>query len=241
MLTRLIFLVPLAFLLVSCIDGDEEIWLEHDGSGRLEAIYKMPPQIMQRFGSAPVLQKKLEDAIAKEPGIKIQHIDNRMESGRVVFEFKATFDDIRTLAAFPKKHLRSRDTPDQAGSEEALFGSMNLELKGLTLAFDRTVDLAPVLPDNIRQNPGFLGESAFRYSVHLPGSATRHNATSIDNDGRTLRWIFPLRNHTSRPMALTMKAPLPIPWWIWLAGGLLIALAVYLIVLAARRILISRQ
>jgi len=234
-------LLPLVLILASCIDGDEEIWLERDGSGRLEATYKMPPQIMQSFGSAPVLQKKLEDAIAKEPGLQIQHISNHMENGRVVFEFNATFDDVRTLAAFPKKHLRSPDTPDQAGSEEALFGTMNLTLSGLTMSFDRTVDLGPVLPDNVRQNPGFLGESAFRYVVHLPAPATTHNATGTADNGRTLNWKFLLREHANRPMLLTMKAPLPLPWWIWLSGGLLVALVVFLAVLASRRVLISRR
>jgi hypothetical protein len=42
-------------------------------------------------------------------------------------------------------------------------------------------------------------------------------------------------------MLLTMKAPLPIPWWIWLSGGLLIALTVLLLVLATRRALLARR
>jgi hypothetical protein len=234
-------LPPLILVLASCIDGDEEIWLEPDGSGRLEATYKMPPQIMQSFGSAPVLQKKLEDAIAKEPGITINHMDHHMENGRVVFELDAAFDDVRTLAAFPKKHLRNPDTPDQPASEEALFGTMNLELNGLTMAFDRSIDLGPVLPDNVRQNPGFLGESAFRYVVHLPSAADTHNATGTADNGRTLKWKFLLREHASRPMVLTMKAPLPLPWWIWLVGGLLITLVVFLLVLTTRRVLSSRR
>ena len=51
-------LLPAILLLVSCIDGDEELWLEKDGSGRLEATYKMPGAIMARFGSAPELQRE---------------------------------------------------------------------------------------------------------------------------------------------------------------------------------------
>lgn len=241
MLSRLYLFLPLIPLLASCIDGDKEIWLERDGSGRLEATSKMPPRLMESFGSAPVLQKQLEDAIAKEPGLQIEHLDNHLENGRVVFEFTASFDDVRTLAAFPKKHLRNPATPDTPGSEEALFGTMNLEINGLTLEFNRTVNLAPVFPDNIRQNPGFLGESAFRYVVHLPAQATKHNATDTNNNGRTLRWNFLLRKHASSPMILTMKAPLPVPWWIWLSGALVIALVVFLLILATRRVMISRR
>ena len=44
---RLLSLLPVLFslFLVSCIEGEEEIWLEPDGSGRIEATYKMPTAV----------------------------------------------------------------------------------------------------------------------------------------------------------------------------------------------------
>jgi len=237
----LLALLPTILLLVSCIDGEEEIWLKRDGSGRLEATYKMPGAIMKRFGSAPDLQQKLEDAIAKEPSIRVTHIGHHMEDGRVVFEFGAKFDDIRILAAFPKKHLRDPSTPGTASSEEALFGTMDLQVKGLTLIFEREIDLTPVLPDSARQNPGMLGESVFRYTVHVPTKANRHNATSTADMGRTLLWEFPLRKYTNAPMSLIMKAPLPMPWWVWLTGSLIGVIFLLLLIWAAKYTMAKRK
>ena len=233
-LRLLLTLLPAIFLLVSCIDGEEEIWLKRDGSGRMVATYKMPGAIMQRFGSAPELQKKLEEAFAKEPTIRITHIGNHLAEGRVVFEFAAEFDDIRTLAAFPKKHLRDPASPDTPGSEEALFGTMDLRVKGLTLIFDREIDLRTILPNSAKQNPGMLGESAFRYTVHLPANANRHNATSVEDEGRTLHWVFPLRKYANAPMSLIMKAPLPMPWWVWFTGFLIGLIFLLLLIWAAK-------
>ena len=230
---RLLSLLPVIFLLVSCIDGDEEIWLRRDGSGRIEASYKMPGAIMQRFGSAPILQEKFERAIAREPTIRATHIGHHLESGRVVFTFAADFDDIRTLAAFPKTHLRSPSAPGTPTPEEALFGKMDLRVKGLTLSFDRQVDLSPILPDSARQNPGMLGEARFRYTVHLPATASTHNATGVLDEGRTLTWTFPLRDHTNKPMVLTLMAPLPIPWWVWVLGVPVVALILLFLIRAA--------
>jgi hypothetical protein len=237
---RLLFLLPI-LLLVSCIDGDEEIWLERDGSGRIEAVYRMPPMIMNRLGSAPALQEKLEDAIAKEPTIRIRHIGHRSEEGRVVFEFGADFDDVRTLATFPRRRLRDPAAPDIPVKEEALFGQMNLEVRSLALSFDREVDLSTALPQSAIQNPGMLGESAFRYTVHLPASASRHNATSTSNNGRTLHWEFLLRKHTDAPMSILMKAPLPIPWWVWFTVFLLVLVFLLMLIWAAKYTIAMRR
>ena len=62
----------------------------------------------------------------------------------------------------------------------------------------------------------------------------RHDATSTTDGGRTLHWEFLLRKHTRSPMSLAMKAPLPIPWWIWFSGGLIVFLFLLLVIWAAK-------
>ena len=47
----------LAFLLVSCIEGEEEIWLKPDGSGRIQATYKMPTAVAQKITLEGLLQE----------------------------------------------------------------------------------------------------------------------------------------------------------------------------------------
>lgn len=230
MSTRLL-LPLLAFILTltSCIEGDEELWLNRDGSGRIDATYRMPPAIMNRFGGADKLQKRLEKAINKEPGIRIDEISHHLEGAQVVFHLKADFDDAREFVGLPRKHLRDPDTPDTPSTEEAFFGVMNLQLSGLSLEFDRNVDLSPALPPSIRDNAVMLGDSAFRYTLHLPTKPSTHNATSTSNDGATLHWAFPLKKHASTPMLLQTSMPLPIPLWLWALVGAVVLLLIFIV------------
>lgn len=234
-----LFLLPLlglgVLLLSSCfIDGNEEVWIHKDGSGRLEATYEMHPSVMRRLGGAEQLRKKLEEAIAKDPTLTATAIDHRVEPGRVVFHFAAEFEDLRELAKFPQRHLRDSSEPGKTVPEEALFGKIQLRLNGLVLSLYREVDLAPILPEAAKNNPGLLGNSTFRYTFHLPVAATENDAHEVRNKGKTLTWSFLLREHTTEPMAIYAKARLPLPWWIWLSLVLLIVLFVLLLIWAAK-------
>ncbi|MEC8942451.1 MAG: hypothetical protein VYC95_06945, partial [Verrucomicrobiota bacterium] len=68
---RLLSLLPVLFslFLVSCIEGEEEIWLEPDGSGRIEATYKMPTAVVRKIGDPDELVEKLKEAAARDPHI----------------------------------------------------------------------------------------------------------------------------------------------------------------------------
>ena len=232
-LRLLLAFLPTLLGLSSCIAGDEELWLNRDGSGRIEATYRMPPAIMNRFGGAEKLQKRLEMAIDNEPGIRADEISHHLEGTQVVFLLKADFDDARDFVGLPRKHLRDPAAPDTPSAEEAFFGVMNLKLSGLTLEFDRKVDLSPALPPLIRDNAVMLGNSAFRYTLHLPTKPFTHNANSTSNDGATLHWTFPLKKHANTPMLLQTSMPLPIPLWLWVLVG---AIVLLLILIAAKLI-----
>lgn len=226
---RLLLLpVPLFLLLGSCIDGEEHTWLEQDGSGRLEARYKMPVLVMNNFGGAEELAHTLQEAADRDPHVALSRIDHRLERGSVIFEFAGTFDDLRMLCTFPQRQLRDPERPDEPVQAEALFGETDLRINPLGISFHRTVDLSPVLPENIKRAPGILGDSSFRYHLHLPVDARETNAHGRSDEGTTLTWSFVLKDHVSKPMILTARAPLPIPSWVWwtvattLLGGALL-------------------
>jgi hypothetical protein len=221
---RLAFaLITLALSLASCIEGDEELWLHADGSGRIETTYRMPPAIMNRLGGAETLKTRLQGAVEKEPSVRIETLDYRLEGPLIVFELKADFDDVRTFIELPKKHL-SQPSAGGPSAEESLFGMMNLQLSGLSLDFERTIDLSPVLPASIQNNAAMLGESAFNYTLHLPAKPTSQNADSVGPDGKSLHWSFLLRDHAKEPMQLETRMLLPLPWWVWTIGALLVLL-----------------
>ena len=235
---RSILLLALVLTLTSCIEGDEELWLNRNGSGRIEATYRMPPAIMNRFGGAAKLQQRLEDAIKNEPSIRIQEISNHIDGAQVVFTLKAEFDDARSFISLPKKHLRDPNKPDKPSAEESFFGKMNLRLNGLTLKFDRNVDLSSILPAAVQDNAAMLGDSSFNFFLHLPAKPSTHNATSVSDNGTTLNWSFKLKDHVSTPMVLHTSLLLPLPWWAWSLATiviLLLAFGIFRLIISMRR------
>jgi hypothetical protein len=150
------------------------------------------------------------------------------------------FLDLRSLAAFPRKRLRDPESPDTPVAEEALFGSIDLELNDLILSLHREIHLTPILPSAVKSAPGLLSDSSLRFRLHLPVPAERTNAPAISPDRRTLEWEFLLRDHTTTPLIITAEAPLPLPWWIWFTVALLALLGTALLFLAARRLAVRR-
>ncbi len=235
MLVRLLFTLLAILTLSSCIEGDEELWLNRDGSGRIEATYRMPPTLMNRFGGATSLQERLIAAIEKEPGIRIEHISHHIEGAQVVFELRADFDDAISFIELPSKHFRDPETPDKPATLESFFGEMDLKLTGLSLEFHRNIDLSPILPLSVQENGALLGDSAFNYTLHLPTKPSTHNATSVSDEGTTLHWSFPLKDHVKTPMHLHATLFLPLPWWLWTALALLILLLPYALLRLIKR------
>ena len=64
MLSRILFGISggLCLALASCIEGEEQIWLNADGSGRVEARYKMPSAVAKRIGEPAELVRVLQEA-----------------------------------------------------------------------------------------------------------------------------------------------------------------------------------
>lgn len=235
--TRILILASatLCLLLGGCIEGDETIWLERDGSGRLQASYRMPPLLMARFGGPEALKTQLAQAAAADEFVDLTRIEHTREKGRVVFEFEGTFTDLRKLCTFPQRRLRDPATPDRPAQAEVLFGETTLEINELSMTMARTIDLTKTLPREIN-----LRDSTFRYTVHLPVEVARTDAHTVSEDGRTLQWSFLLREHTDQPMRLYAQAPLPIPWWVWFSGTLLIIAFLAVLFLAVRRVILLR-
>ena len=222
---RFLVLFPLALLLAGCIEGEEEIWLEPDGSGRLEASYKMPPSVMQSFGGPEELARTLEEAAARDRHVHLTRISHRTDRGSIIFEFAGTFDDLRKLCTFPQRQLRDPDNPDQPVPAEALFGVTNLKITPFKISLQRTVDISGVLPKNFKRAPALLGKSNFHYILNLPVEARMSNASNLLETPRKLEWTFLLRDHATEPMILTAEGRLPVPRWLWFAAiALLIAL-----------------
>lgn len=215
-------LLALGVLLLSgCIEGREELWLNPDGSGRLQATYRMPHVIMGQFGGAKKLTTTLREAAERDPHVDLSEISYRSEKGDIILEFEGTFDDLRKLCTFPQRQLRHPDDPEKPVKAEILFGITELTI-AKEISFHRTIDISSILTKQLKKKPSLLRDSQFRYVLNLPVSATASNAHKLSSDRKRLEWTFLLRDHVTEPMILTARGPLPVPKYIWVLAGLVI-------------------
>ncbi len=211
----------LAFLLVSCIEGEEEIWLKPDGSGRIQATYKMPTAVAQKIGKPDELVRTLKEAAARDPHVDLTSVEHQARRGGITLKFSGTFDDLRKLASFPQRQLRDPEKPDKRVRAEVLFGETKLETSWRGISYDRNVDISWLLKSSpaakpILKIPALLGNSSFRYTLNLPVPARESNAPSRSESGHKLEWTFLLKNHVEEPMHLTAAGDLPLPRSLWI-------------------------
>ena len=225
----------LTLLLASCIEGEEELWLERDGSGRLEATYKMPPLVMRSFGGPEELVKTLKEASARDQHVNLTHVSHRSEKGQVILEFSGTFDDLHKLCTFPQRQLRDPDEPDKPTKAEALFGETDFDISIRGISYHRTIDISSVLPKLISSAPHRLKDSSFHYILNLPMPASETNAPTLSSAEHKLEWTFLLRDYVNEPMILSAECPLPLPRKLWLLGLLPIAVLVAIFLFRTKR------
>ncbi len=222
---RVLPLIPALFalMLVSCIEGEEEIWLERDGSGHMEATYKMPAVVIQKLGGPEEFVRSLNEAAARDPHVTITRTSHETRNGEVTLRFAARFDDLRKLATFPQRQFRDPARPDVPAREEVLFGETEIDVSWRGISYQRTIDISSLLQSNpLARNfvrvPALLKDSSFRYILNLPASATETNATTRSGNGHRLEWRFLLREHVRDPMYLSARGKIPLPGILWFLG-----------------------
>lgn len=216
-------------LLVSCIDGEEEVFLRSDGSGRMKVQYRVPGMIFSD-ADAKELIAIIDEEVGKKDNLVL--VENRVdrEHGQKVIRIEVEAASVIELEDMLDDHEDDGDAPPKRSKTDkilhALLGDMQVEISGLTANVKRDVDLQPLLNEYLgRRGGSLLGESEFRYSVHLPKAVTESNAHQVLNDGKTLKWTYKLRECKQKPIVMDMQAPIPVPWWGYaLVGGTVFAL-----------------
>ncbi len=201
-------------LLVSCIDGREEIWIERDGSGRADVAYSLPASAAVLQGGEKGVRRLLEDFFANSPDLSSPKIEVDTVGDRLQIHVKASFKSALDL----KKISSGAGMTRLPASATGLAGTVKIATHGLNLDFSRTISPGLALP-----GAAFFPASQFQgrsltYIIHLPLAATESNATQISDEGRTLIWEFPLLQSIQKPVVTHFIAPIPIPRWLWFAG-----------------------
>lgn len=225
---RFIGLAVLTFcclLCQSCIEGDEEIFLNADGSARLRAVYTLPALLFTDQDAAE-MQAKIAKEIGEEDKIKLLENTVRRVDGRQVITIEVETGDMVKLEDIIDDLAKTGSGADEekdSKSEQALdalLGEFAFRREGLDAGINRKVDLTPLLEKYLGQKgPAMLGDSEFRYTIHFPKAVKSSNAHEVLDGGKTLRWRYKLSECADRPIELDMVAPLPLPWWIYAAAG----------------------
>lgn len=231
MIVRFLLLVLLAlpsFLATSCVEGEEEIWINFDSSGRMEARYELPSIAMRQLGNPDDIIEALEQVAAREKGVTLEFCTFTTKGTKSVFHLKAEFDDV--LEIFDIASRNEEDFVEKTGTDpqkiEAVAGDIDFRFEKLRAAFDRKVSLADLFPAAVAKRPAVLGGSTFKYTLHLPLAVAETNAHEMSEDRKTVSWTFKLRDSFENPMVMSLKTESPVPWWGWI--GLVLLLILFL-------------
>lgn len=213
-----------ACLLVSCIDGREEVWLNADGSGRADVSYSLPAAAAAFQGGEDGVRRMIEGFLKKSPAISSSRCEVTQINDRLVIRVRASFDSAGDLG----KISQGQSLEKLPSSANHLAGKFRVKQQRLSVDFSRTITAGGALP-----GATFMPESQFNgrnltYIIHLPEAASESNATRVGDGGRMLAWEFPLAMAIRDPIIIRFKAPIPIPIpWIAAAGGIFLVLALF--------------
>ncbi len=211
-----------AMLLSSCVEGEEEIWIKADGSGRVIAHYEIPLVALSQMTDPEDMIRALRLVDEKEEGLCIHELSFKKNRGKAIFHFEASFHDARELLDISARNeaLFAEETSADPEQMTAVAGEIDFTIKGLTPTFSRSISLIGMFPPIVTKRPTMLGPSRFKYTMHLPAKVKESNAHAISADGRSVSWTFFLKDHLEEEMEMSFTTELPLPWWAWLCLAL---------------------
>lgn len=226
------FLVSLGtVLLVSCIEGREEIWLSANGTGRADVSYSLPAVAATLHGGEDGIRQLIRGLLEGNPAISSSKLEVSTIDDRLHIRVQASFESLLEL----KKLAQSASQGDLPSSARFMAGEVNVKIEGLTVDFSRTIAPGKALPGATFIPKSQTNHRTLTYIIHLPEAATESNATLINDKGRTLIWEFPLAQAIQKPVITRFKAPIPIPFWVPAAILTTLSVLVALIIFKLRK------
>jgi len=231
------FLTSVTLMLTSCIDGEEEITIRDDGSAKLRAMYSLPSLILSD-ADASEFREQIENEVGKDE--KVNLLTNTVEKvrGKQVITIELETADLRNL----ENLLSQKDDGNGGHSDEqkelsksdlilnSLLGDLGYKRDGLAVAAQRRVNLAPLLDKYAGDRwHSVLGDSEFRYIIHFPKALQSSNAHELTNGGKTALWRYRLADCKDGPFEMDIVAAVPLPWWVFVGGGLLVLLILFVL------------
>lgn len=226
---RALFLIPLLFLLNSCIEGEEEIWINADASGKFVAHYEFPAAAASKMGPPAAYRRELRRIDEEEDSITINELEFGFLKAKLVIHLELEFDNALELFEISQRQGEkfAGETGMPPSELETFLGGIDVQRAGVAVDYSREMNFGPMFPGIVKDNPGVLDDSTFRYIIHLPTSVKESNAHDISNEGKTLEWSFLLKNYTVEPIEMTFRTNSLVPWWAWVVTAVF-AILLYL-------------
>jgi len=221
---RLNLCALLLLLLVGCVQYDEELWLNRDGSGRakIRLIHRSP------YDNPDEIIKK-----ASLPGITLQKYDIQRRGDDVIYTVYFRFANVEAF----------NNVNDRLGNAD-FWGKITLN-KGndRTIIFKRRISLG-----SLEGEDDF--ESLFRtkqahspvwnYRVHVPWKIIKANALpdNIDHNSKTISWSYDTGLMWNKTQYMTIEMRKGLPWLVFVLGFLglvVIGISCYWLFKIARR------
>lgn len=226
------FLTMVTLMLASCIDGEEEITIRDDGSAKLRAMYSLPVLILSD-ADASEFREQIENEVGKDEQVNL--LTNTVEKvrGKQVITIEVETEDLRNLENLlsKKDDVSGGDSGEEKELSKSdlilssLLGDLEYRRDGLAVAAQRRVNLAPLLDKYAGDRwHSMLGDSEFRYIIHFPKALQASNAHELTNGGKTALWRYQLADCKDGPFLMDVVAAVPLPWWVFAGGGLLVLL-----------------
>lgn len=245
----LLVLTALLLLLSGCVEYDEELWLNSNGSGRA----RMRLVHQSYYANTQEIMNKLD-----KPGIHLENITRKQSGSKMIYEVELKFDSIEafnsvndqlwsadfwgniTIAKNAKgniefKRLISLGSQnaapegtgfpggpgeyDAAGEDSSMFDSDD------NLVYDE--DYINSLPDDNDILQGIYMQQQtehpmWTYKLHLPWKIIHagDNSQSIDHANRVVTWKFDTLNMWNKKELMTVEMKKGLNWMLYALIGL---------------------
>lgn len=234
----------LALLLIAgCINYDQQMELNTNGSGKLIMHYSMAQQLvsMMQMGGAAGGEKDQqmpfkvkEDEVKADltaPGVKVEKFESKTEGDQQHFYVHISFDKVTNL-----NNTKTFKEMPISWKEENGTVTFSQVLKA------KKKEAAPSGDEAMGKQmaQAMFGNAAFKYSVKLPSKALPSPATNgtISEDGKSVSWSFPLVELDSgdKVMTASFKSGLGIKTLVIVLGvGFLVLLGLIGIIMMMRK------
>lgn len=194
-------LVLSAFLLGSCIDYEEEMWLNSDLSGRLAITLSVQEELVN--GNTGLERDISKDSIRRDieriPGVKLESFQSFRDAGKVVEKLVIVFDSVEKLSRY-ETHIA------EAGAV-SLLGTFKIAESRGKIVFERLVPIIPTAQgstaakDLLLQGLSslFLGKYNLNYKLHVPSEIITANTQRVDGRNHVVEWNFTLAQAVHEP------------------------------------------